>query len=299
MRFASGIFLRAFVGAVVASFCAGHYTHSCAQDYSQDLPKIPGRYADLGTHRLYYHCLGSVSPTVVIDNGIASAASEWYDVQKELARTNRVCVYDRAGYGWSEPGPAPRDTRQIADELRRLLEVAEISPPFVLVGHSFGGFTARYLAHIMAGAVAGVVLIDASSAAVSFERSIGSQRNPLGLVTAEDHVPSDVDEMSRFLNSRRKAVFTQMDEISHFERSAAEVAGLGTIGELPLLVIARDRQPGVAASNEQEWRDAQRALAGLSTNSRFVIANGSGHQIHIEQPQFVVQTLGAWIKDLR
>ena len=91
------------------------------QDYSKGLPRIPGQFVDVGTHRLHYRCEGQGRPTLVIDNGIAGSAAQWYGVQALLAERFRTCVYDRAGYVWSEPGPAPRTTAQIASELRSLL----------------------------------------------------------------------------------------------------------------------------------------------------------------------------------
>ena len=127
-------------------------------------------------------------------------------------------MYDRAGYGWSEPGPSPRTTEQIADELRALLNAKAERPPYIFIGHSFGGFTAMRMAAIMPQQVMGIILVDSSSPEVLFNRNEGDRKllNPIaaGAATGKDNVPSTPQEMARFLNSRRRAIFVQMDEIS-------------------------------------------------------------------------------------
>ena len=103
----------------------------------------PGTFADLGTHRLYYRCVGKGRPFVIIDSGIGGAAIEWTDVQARVASFATVCAYDRAGYGWSDPGPSPRTTKRAVAEMRAVLTAARLAPPYILVGHSFGGFNAN------------------------------------------------------------------------------------------------------------------------------------------------------------
>ncbi len=100
----------------------------------------PGQMVDVGGYRLHINCLGTGSPTVVIDAGSGDWSASWSNrVQPEVARTTRVCVYDRAGIGWSEPGPLPRTAERFARELRALLDHAHIPGPYVLVGHSLLG----------------------------------------------------------------------------------------------------------------------------------------------------------------
>lgn len=120
----------------------------------------PGRMVDVGGHRLHIYCLGVGSPTVVMDSGLPGSSLSWSLVQPEVARFARVCSYDRAGLGWSDPGPTPRTTQQIVAELHTLLANAGVKPPYVLVGHSFGAFTARRYAAEYPTEVAGIVLVD-------------------------------------------------------------------------------------------------------------------------------------------
>lgn len=103
----------------------------------------PGKLADIGGYRLHLNCQGSGSPTVLLESGIADDSLTWLGVQPAIARTTRVCSYDRAGYGWSDPSPKSRDVRTIAQELHTLLNHAGVSGPFVLVGHSLGGMIVR------------------------------------------------------------------------------------------------------------------------------------------------------------
>jgi len=120
----------------------------------------PGRLVDVGGVRLHLHCLGTGAPAVILDAALGGSSLSWTFVQPEIARVTRVCSYDRAGFGWSGPGPMPRTAGRIADELRLLLERAEIPPPFVLVGHSFGGLVMRVFARRYRGDTVGMVLVD-------------------------------------------------------------------------------------------------------------------------------------------
>ena len=120
----------------------------------------PGRLVDVGTHRLHLSCLGEGSPTVVLDSALGASSISWVLVQPALARLTRTCAYDRAGFGWSDAGPLPRTASRIANELYELLRRAQVPPPYVLVGHSFGGLVARLFAGRHPDAVAGMVLIE-------------------------------------------------------------------------------------------------------------------------------------------
>jgi pimeloyl-ACP methyl ester carboxylesterase len=128
------------------------------------LHPAPGRLVSVGTHRLHVLESGTGAPgqpTIVLEAGLMSTVLSWYTLQPQLARTYRVVSYDRAGLGWSDLGPMPRTAERIADELHTLLGRAEISPPYVLVGHSFGGLTMPLFAARFPDDVRGMVLIDA------------------------------------------------------------------------------------------------------------------------------------------
>jgi len=130
-----------------------------------------GQRVDVGGYRLHISCIGDGSPTVVLDAGQGGFSLDWSLIQPELATTTRVCAYDRAGYGWSDPSPQPRTPRQIAEELHTLLGNAGIEGPYVLVGHSAGGKHVRLYATRHPQDVAGMVLVDARTEYVDANRS--------------------------------------------------------------------------------------------------------------------------------
>jgi pimeloyl-ACP methyl ester carboxylesterase len=121
---------------------------------------MPGRLVDIGGFRLHLHCSGSGSPAVVMDAALGGSSISWSLIQPDIASVTRACSYDRAGFGWSDAGPLPRTAGRLADELHVVLERADVPPPFVLVGHSFGGLVMRIFAARYRDEVAGLVLVD-------------------------------------------------------------------------------------------------------------------------------------------
>jgi len=120
----------------------------------------PGRMVDLGTHRLHVLEKGSGPCTILLEAGLMSTVLSWSGLQQELSKTYRVVSYDRAGLGWSDLGPMPRTSGRIVDELHQMLAQAGVVPPYILVGHSFGGLTIPLFASRYPEEVAGLVLID-------------------------------------------------------------------------------------------------------------------------------------------
>src|SRR5437588_5210224 len=123
----------------------------------------PGKLVDIGGYRLHINCTGTGSPTVILDAGLGETSLDWSKVQPAVARFTRVCSYDRAGYGWSDTGPGPRTSQQIVQELHLLLMHAQISGPYLLVGHSLGGLNMRLYAYRYPAEVAGMVLLDSTN----------------------------------------------------------------------------------------------------------------------------------------
>ena len=119
-----------------------------------------GRLISVGTHRLYIDCQGTGSPAVIFDAALGASSVSWSLVQPAVAGLTRACAYDRGGMGWSRAGPLPRTAGRLAAELHALLEAAGVPPPYVLVGHSFGGFVMRIFAARYRPETAGLVLVD-------------------------------------------------------------------------------------------------------------------------------------------
>ena len=222
---------------------------------------------------------------------------EWTDIQDALATEAKVCTYDRAGYGWSDPGPAPRTTERAVAELRTLLQVAHVPPPYVLVGHSFGGFDVRYFAAHFLAEIAGLVLVESShpSEALALTGGIRNAQHPPfpsngGVL--EESVTIDHFTLARYLNSRRNAIFAQMDELANFKVSAEQALHAGALPAVPLIVLARDPQFGAAdVALEARWQAHQRALSHLTTMGELRVVAHTGHQIHRDQPTAVITAI--------
>jgi pimeloyl-ACP methyl ester carboxylesterase len=157
---------RVITRAVLAACLGGAASVVHGQtDSGPPLPP-PGKLVDIGGWRLHIHCLGSASPTtptVLLESGLGDFSVEWSLVQPGVASFTRVCTYDRAGDGWSDVGPYPRTFHQIVYELHTLLEKAGERPPYVLVGHSYGGWLVRLFQATYPATVSGLVLVDAGA----------------------------------------------------------------------------------------------------------------------------------------
>ena len=266
---------------------------------SDDEPfRPPGRFVNIGFQTMYIDCVGNKSPTILIDVGIAGSSASWYKIAQTLSNNVRTCLYDRAGYGWSDPGRGERTTATIVHELNLLINKAEIPGPFVLVGHSFGGFTARYLAAKFPKNVVGLVLVDSSHPEQIYRLSALDNVKQKSLVTGRKNLPpEDFSEFERkwyFLNSSRKATLAQMGELKYFKESAYQVKHSGPIKDIPVAVLSRGiRQlPELSGiSLENEWQDMQKDLLKLSRNSWHLIVTDSGHEIHREAPNHVIENI--------
>jgi pimeloyl-ACP methyl ester carboxylesterase len=150
------ILLYLFSGLILAGIA---YEAAEAQRDKRRMP-APGKRFDIGCAVLHLHELGQGCPAVILESGIAASSINWTLVQQRLAQSVRVCSYDRAGFGWSGPCKTPRTVEQMISELDVLLSRAAIPPPYILVGHSFGGLLVRAFAHRNPEKVSGLVLVD-------------------------------------------------------------------------------------------------------------------------------------------
>lgn len=274
-------------------------------------------------HSMHIRCMGSGAPTLVLETGLGDDSLVWAELQPELAKTTRVCAYDRAGFGWSDSGPAPRDADSIARELHDLLADAGVSGPIVLMGHSLGGLYIRdYAAHYRAQ-VAGLIFLDSSSPFQDKNPAFanGGAGPPTWLLrTAMDvGVPRVIGMCSGGKHDAGYALrkeraehvcglhFGSMSgEIGNFDRSSAEVQQPATFGDLPVLVISHDpaKMLGPTPSpqevaRQEAWSQMQRELTKLSTNSGQIVAIGSGHYVMGDRRDLVAKEVPRFIENVR
>jgi pimeloyl-ACP methyl ester carboxylesterase len=272
----------------------------------------PGQMVDVGGYRLHINCSGSGSPTVVIDAGWGDWSLGWSWVQPAVAKETRVCTYDRAGMGYSEAGPLPRDAEHFAAELHTLLDRAGIPGPIVLVGHSLGGLPVRVFTHEYPAKVAGVVLIESMSPEQAKGSTTGSKPGTppqpsgpsipsllarIGIVRLFAgpalNLPAEAKPAYAAFTVTPRAVQAWADEGSGLPASLAEAGAVKSFGDLPLIVLS-------AALNQQpDWPRMQANLLQLSSNSQAMTADKSGHNIEIDQPEVAVEAIVKMVEQIR
>ncbi len=263
------------------------------------MPK--GKHVLFGNYRLYYHCEGENTPTVFIDGGIGDASANWLSIQAELAIDMRVCIYDRAGYGMSDPGPGPRTSGQIVTEIYRLMKMVSIPGPYIIVGQSFGGFTAQLFAKRYPELTAGIVLVESSHPRQSEmlsdldKLSTGERKMVAGRQSYELTDSDPWRQQWLILNSKRKAVFAQMEELKYFRQSEKEVIAAGDMPDIPLAVLTRGQRLLPTMKNhrsmEDVWRSLQEDLANSSSRGWQQIVAGSSHNIHLDNPDALIDAI--------
>ena len=142
---------------------AGFLYENIAESRDRRFNPMPGRLVDVGGRRMHIDCTGEGSPTVILDSGLGDTFLSWRKVQPEIAKVTRVCSYDRAGLGYSDSSSQPRTSQVIAEELHALLQAASVQPPYIVVGHSMGGYDVRVYTNLYRSEVVGMVLVIVAS----------------------------------------------------------------------------------------------------------------------------------------
>lgn len=242
---------------------------------------------DVGGYRLHINCAGSPakgSPTVVMDAGGYDSSEAWNQVQPKIAEFARVCVYDRAGLGKSERQPNPSyPSLEVVKDLHTLLVNAHIVPPLVLVGHSFGGMNVRLYASRFPQEVVGMVLVDS---------------------VHED----EMDRWVAMMPPEIKQQLTDADkaQLARLAVSEGQVRAAHWHSNIPLVVLTHGvvspgdyGVPSMAAKGEALRLEMQEALARLSSRSKHIMAEKSGHYIQRDQPQLVIDSVRQVVETTR
>ena len=275
-----------------------------AADEPSILDRYPGRMIALADHRIHLYCVGHGAPTVVFESRIGGFSLEWRDVQTRLAQRSRVCAYDRAGYGWSDASAQPADAARSAEELYQVLTRAAEAGPYLLVGHSYGGFILRWFARHHQEAVAGRVLLD-TSAAEQFERlpagalpllPAAPARRAMRMPQLPDGFPAAERTTALALMLSPKARLATVAELRSFAASAHALSELPDARlVVPVLVVSRGRRVFDAAAggaaSEALWRAMQVHMTALSPRAALWVARGASHLVHLDRPDLVARAV--------
>lgn len=274
-------------------------------------------------------CRGQGGPTVILDSGLGVPAVGWNPVQMEVAKFARVCSYDRAGYGWSSATSAPRTSAQIVKELHALLEAANEKGPYILVGHSFGGYNVRVYNGQYPNDVAGMVLVDAShedqndrmppAIQAFMKKTIEEMKRQQALAPLlirfgvarfaqrnQGEAPGVSKEFGRemlYLQLQSKFIEASSAEMGAFSESAKEVRASGNLGDKPLVVLTAGKSadpsqlpPGFPKKEFDDFHevwvnDLQVRESQLSTHGKRIMVPDSTHMIPFERPDTIVAAI--------
>lgn len=284
----------------------------------------PGQILTVNGHKMHISCTGQGQPTIILDAGLGSDSFQWGEIQPRLSKITRVCSYDRAGFGWSDALPAPRDANHIANELHHLLLQAAIPGPVVLMGHSIAGMYIRdYAVHYPAD-IAGLIFVDSSTPL--------QDENPVRKSTDSSGPPSWVFRSALIAGIPRligmcskpakgmepyagmqqaedvcRVHYTAItSELDSFNQSGHQTVHSGPFGSLPILIFSHDpaksipaHNPGDEVRRQQVWSQMQEDLKKLSTRSRRVIARGSTHNVHRDRADLVVKEVTLFLQQIR
>ena len=286
MRYLVRYLALALLTSTAHVFAAPADTNSVTPSLEKDV--------DVGGRTLHLATYGHGSPTVVVDAGLGEPAIEsgtWKAVVASVSQSTTICLYDRAGLGKSGPVTnTVRTTEDVVRDLHTLLVNAKIAPPYILVGHSFGGFTVRLYAGRYPAEVAGIVLVDSSHP---------DQRSKL-LAALPPESPSEPEDIKK-----ARAYFSQMgDPTNNSEHldlvaSARQVSAVTNLGSIPLIVLTHSPKSPAGLGLPEDlrtkmdlvWQGLQDNLCLLSTQSTHKIASKASHYIHREEPQLVIDAI--------
>jgi pimeloyl-ACP methyl ester carboxylesterase len=243
--------------------------------------RIPARVETVAGRQVEIATAGEGDgPTVVFESGLGEDWTHWDEVAAEVAHHTRVFAYSRPGYGASGAATTARDPKQIVEELRSLLAHEGYAPPYVLVGHSFGGTYLELFAKSHPDEVAGAVLVDPR------HRDFLAACEAAGLAPDECGIPEST------LVTQAPSVIA---EYRAFPMASDQMRAAGAFGTYPVRVLTATSHPGSAA-REALWEAMLGALAAEAADGQQIIVQGAGHHIQLDRPDVVVEAIVALVR---
>jgi pimeloyl-ACP methyl ester carboxylesterase len=292
LRSRSRWLLHPVIGILVLTSVGGLYETVGEALDAQSYP-MPGQLIDVGGHSLHLNCTGSGSPTVVLEPGSGEMSSNMGWIAPAVAAKTRVCVYDRAGRGWSQPATTPQDGTQIATDLHTLLHRGNVPGPYVLAGHSFGGLYVLAYAAQYPDDVAGMVLVDSTAPkAAPLEAAATDARSAelltrvtamlsiparfglgrlYGMVAFDSLPPRSRDEVRASLSTAAN-LRSGIDEFVQANTAMVQAGALTDFADKPLVVLT------AGVGSDEAHLASQGQLATLSTNSVHRTVEGAVHE---------------------
>ncbi|OAB40873.1 alpha/beta fold hydrolase [Paenibacillus antarcticus] len=270
----------------------------------------PGELVSVNGHKLHIFGEGKGSPTIIFDSGHGLPAyTNWSLIQPEISKTSRTCIYDRAGYGWSEGSSKPRTSAQMVEELHTLLITSGEKAPFILVAHSISALNACLFAHTYPSEVAGLVIVDGGTpqfykqlnrkpllrimriakylSILGLIRVLGQFRLISSLNLVQQHLSREYRKLDKALFYRHFLNDNMLNELISLGESTEQVSAIDTLGDIPLVIITS----GQNAANIKNWQAGHLSILELSTDKTHIIAEGIGHSVHLEQPETVIREI--------
>ena len=323
MRFIAGLLV------LIVSVCP-----IAAQRTNAPAPLAPGRLVRVGTRQLHINCTGQGQPTVILVHGTGAFSFDWSLVQPEVAKLTRVCSYDRAGHAWSDLAPTSQTYSEMAKDLHDLLKTAGEKAPAVLVGHSGGGAVVRVFAAQYGSEVAGAVLVETGHpdslsiingrlirmtadtmppdpVAIDGPRTLPPNPNA-EIGPPYDKLPMEAQAFRLWSEREGKAPASGRPSLelkSINELREAHARGAALFAQKPLVVISRAKggyRPirGIVTAEQAEEMERGRLnhiadLQKLSSNAIAVMAEKSGHDVHLDQPGLVIEAIHRVVDSIR
>lgn len=232
---------------------------------------------NIGGRHLHLTCDGNKLPLVIFESGMGSTWESWLSIQPHVAQFARVYSYDRAGLGKSDPAPTPRTCQNMVDDLRSLLDAAKVEPPYVLVAHSYGGMNVRLFASQYPQDILGMVLVD----------SVHEDRH----IQFETVLSNDLMERQRNYLADPSRNSENIDEVASSDQLRAAKCKF----DFPIVVLSCMHDPPSdvwpMAALRTVWEPLQFELAQLSSKGKHVFAQESGHFIHHDEPELVIDAI--------